>query len=184
MPVIEQAIYKTNYELPRSYQRRYLLKPGNISVRQHCDVSYSDELLAEGSPYSCGFDSFDIRDNKFTTTFREGVVYLIFYATDYDEGGSQLIPDNYRVMEYIEAFLKYKIMETLTNQITDETFNQLQQKLVYYKQLSDEAYILAELELKRQTIYQKQSSIRKQLSSFNRYELPNRISRNGWRRNS
>lgn len=183
MPEIQQAVYKTNYEQPRTFRREFLLKPGNISVQKYCDVEYTSNWTVQGSPNSSGYDSFDIRDNKFVTTFREGVVYLVFYATDYDEGGNQLIPDNYRIKEYIEAFLKYKVIETLTNQVNDETFNQLQQKLAYYKQQCDEAYILAESEIKKQTVYQKQRAIKKQLNSFAKYELPNRINRYNWRRN-
>lgn len=184
MSVIEQAVYKTNYSSPRSFRREFLLLPGNISAKQYCDLPYTGTSFAMGSPNSSGYNSFDIRDNKFVTTFREGTVYLIFYATDYDETGSQLIPDNYRIREYIEAFLKYKIFETLTNQITDETFNQLQQKLSYYERKSDEAYIMAQQELQKQTVYQKQRAIKKQLNSFAKYELPTRSNRSKWRRNN
>lgn len=183
MPDIQQAVYKTNYEQPRTFRREFLLKPGNISVQKFCDVEYTNSWTVQGSPNSSGYDSFDIRDNKFVTTFREGVVYLVFYATDYDEGGNQLIPDNYRIKEYIEKFLKFKVFETLCNQVNDETFNQLMQKKQEAKQESDEAYIMAELEIKKQTVYQKQRAIKKQLNSFAKYELPNRINRYNWKRN-
>jgi len=133
---------------------------------------------------SSSADSFDIRDNKFVTNFRNGLVHLVFYATEYDEGGNQLIPDNYRIREYVEAFIKYKVFETLTNQTNDETFNQLQQKLAYYKQLSEEAFIMADIEIKKQDVYAKQRRIVNDLNRFNMYELPNRISRYGWRRNN
>jgi len=190
MPHLVQAVYKTNNELARSYIRHFLLKPGNISARQQCTVEYMSNWetvnahYQQGTPHSSGYDSFDIRDNKFVTNFREGVVNIIFYATEYDKEGSQLIPDNYRVKEYIEAFIKYKIFETLTNQVTDETYNQLQQKLVYYKQLSDEAFILADIEVKKQTVWQKQRAIKSSLNKHRMYELPNKsTSRFGWRRN-
>jgi hypothetical protein len=93
-----------------------------------------------------------------------------------------MIPDNYRIREYIEAFIKYKMFETLSNQINDETFNQLQQKMMYYKQQSDEAFIMAEIEIKKSTIYQKQRKITADLRRFSIYELPNRTNRYGWRR--
>jgi hypothetical protein len=94
-----------------------------------------------------------------------------------------MIPDNYRIREYVEAFIKYKVFETLTNQLTDETFAQLQQKLVYYKGLSDEAFIMADIEIKKQTPWEKQRRIRNDLQRFAKYELPNRSNRNGWTRN-
>lgn len=173
MPELIQAVYKTNNEVAVSYAKQYLLKPGNISVRNHC----SFDCKNFGSSAA---DSFDIRDNKFVTNFQCGTVYLVFYATDYDNTGNQLIPDNYRVRQYIEHYLKYKVFETLTNQVNDETFNQLQQKMIYYKSLSDEAYIMADTEIKKQTAYQKQNRIKQDLNRLNMYELPNR--RFFWRR--
>jgi len=192
MPDIIQAVYKTNQQIPRSYRRQYLLKPGNISVRSHCDVDYTNNWsfrqeavpVREFTPGSASIDSFDIRDNKFVTNFRHGIVHLVFYATEYDNGGNQMIPDNYRIREYIEAFIKFKMFETLTNQTNDETFQQLQQKLVYYKQLSEEAFIMADIEIKKQDAYAKQRRIKNDLNRFNMYELPNRTNRYGWRRNN
>lgn len=177
MPELIQAVYKTNNEMNIAYTKQYLLKPGNISVRADCALDCKNFG-------SSSADSFDIRDNKFVTNFRNGLVHLVFYATEYDEGGNQLIPDNYRIREYIEAFIKYKVFETLTNQINDETFNQLQQKLMYYKQLSEEAFIMADIEIKKQDAYAKQRRIKNDLHRFDMYELPNRISRYGWRRNN
>ena len=191
MPDIIQAVYKTNHQMTRGYRRSYLLKPGNISARSKCDVTYTDAWkftatnphLNEFTPNSAGFDSFDIRDNKFVTNFRCGIVHLVFYALEYDGGGNQMIPDNFRIREYIEAFIKYKIFETLSNQINDETFEQIQKKLAYYKQLSEEAFIMADIEIRKQDVYAKQRRIKQDLNRFNMYELPNRISRN-WRRNN
>jgi len=192
MPNIVQAVYKTNTQQARSYKQAYLLKPGNISTRHNCDVNYSSNLDLYGQhhnttgnvPFGSAYDSFDVRGNKFVTNFRTGVVHLIFYATDYDEIGNQLVPDNYRIREYVEHFIKYKVFEMLTNQTNDETFNQLQQKLVYYKSLADEAYIMAEMEIKKQDVYTKMNRMKQQLNKFNMYELPNRTNRYGRRRNN
>lgn len=187
MPELIQAVYKTTNGTTYSFRREYLLKPGNISASRQCDVNYRDDwntLSKINTPGSSNIDSFDIRDNKFVTNFRNGFVQIIFYAYEYDEVGNQLIPDNYRIREYVEAFIKYKVFEMLTNQTNDETFNQLQQKLVYYKQLADEAYIMAELEIKKQDAYTKQRRTKNVLNRFNMYELPNRTTRRtGWRRN-
>lgn len=192
MPDLIQAVYKTNNQITRAYKHEYLLKPGNISARQNCGVEYTNNWemykesipVREFTPGSASIDSFDIRDNKFVTNFRNGVVHLLFYANDYDGAGNQMIPDNYRIREYVEAFLKFKIFETLTNQTNDETFNQLQQKLIYYKQLYEEAYIMADIEIKKQTPWEKQRRIKNDLNRFNMYELPNRTNRYGRRRNN
>lgn len=191
MPELIQAVYKTNHQMTRSYKKSYLLKPGNISARSKCEVDYTDNwkftatnpALNEFTPGSAGYDSFDIRDNKFVTNFRNGIVHLIFYAYEFDGSGNQMVPDNFRIREYIEAFIKYKVFETLANQINDETFDQLQKKLGYYKQLSEEAFIMADIEIKKQDVWAKQRRIKQDLNRFNMYELPNRVSRN-WRRNN
>ena len=193
MPEIIQTVYKTNNQAPVLYRREYLLKPGNISAQKNCGVEYTNNWefyqeappLREFTPGSAGYDSFDIRDNKFVTNFRNGIVHLIFYATEYDQVGNQMIPNNFRVREYIEAFIKFKMMETLTNQTNDETFNQLQQKLGYYKQQAEEAFIMADIEIKKQDPWTKQRRIKNDLNRFNMYELPNRVGGwYGWRRNN
>lgn len=176
MPEIIQAVYKTNNETAVSYQKKYLLKPGNISVNKNCDVSYTNiwnQVTSSNSftPGASTYDSFDIRDNKFVTNFRNAIVHLVFYAEDYDQLGNQLVPDNYRIREYVESFIKYKVFEMLVNQINDETFNQIQQKMIYYKQLADEAFIMADVEIKKQDVWTKQRRIKSSLNRFNKYEL-------------
>lgn len=177
MPDIIQAVYKTNNEMNQSFTKQYLLKPGNISAHNQCSL----DCVNYGSSAP---DSFDIRGNKFVTNFRQGNVYLIFYAKEQDDKGYQMIPDNYRIREYIEAFIKYKVFEQLSNQIVDETFNQVQSKLQYYKAQSDEAYILAETEIKKQDVYAKMRAITAQRKSLNQYQLADRQYRYGWRRNN
>ena len=188
MPEIIQAVYKTNTQATRSYKQAYLLKPGNISVKENCDVNYTSNLQEYGQnanvPFGSAIDSFDIRDNKFVTNFRNGIVHLLFYATEYDDIGNQLIPDNYRIREYVEAFIKFKVFEMLTNQTNDETFNQLQQKMMYHKQAYEESYIMAEIEMKKQSPWEKQRRVKNDLNRFNMYELPNRTNRYGRRRNN
>lgn len=178
---VVQAVYKTVEELPRdSFKRSFLLKPGNISMEPNCEYNYNETSAHYGSlagvsqsvPKSGDYDSFDIHDNKFVTTFRNGIVEVLMYADDFDNIGNQMIPDNFRIREFIELFIKFKVFETLTNQTNDETFKQLQSKMVTYKQMSDEAYTMAEIEIKKQTAYKKQRRIRKNLNRFDKYELP------------
>jgi len=184
LPEILQAVYKTNHQSTRSFRKQQLLKPGNISARKHCDVNYMNDWekqshVHETNPHGSDALTFDVRDNKFVVNFRNNAVYLIFYSTEYDDVQNQMIPDNYRIKEYIEAFIKFKMFETLTNQTNDETFNQLQQKMVYYKQLSDETFILANTEIMKKTVNEKQMQIKQTLNRFNMYELPNRTNRHG-----
>lgn len=169
-------IKQTNIQ---SVRKMYMLKPGNISTRNNCTVDYSNTLNNYGqhvldrnfTPNSSTYNSFEIRDNKFVTNFRTGVVHLLFYSENTDDCGNILVPDNFRILEYIEKFLKYKVFETLTNQVNDETFNQLQQKMIFAKQEVDEAFIMATTEMKKQTVYKKQQSIQQQNKRFNNYRI-------------
>jgi hypothetical protein len=176
MPNFMQTVYKTNTQMLRSYRKQFMLSPGNISAAKQCTVDYTGDVSLYGqgnfTPHSSTLSSFDIRDNYFVTNFREGIVHLVFYGTDYDSVGNQLVPDNYRIKEYIEAFLKFKVFETLVNQTNDETFNQLQQKLMYYKAAADEAYIMADIETKKKTTWEIQNRIKKTLNRNQKYELP------------
>ena len=78
----------------------------------------------------------------------------------------------------------------LTNQVTDETYNQMVKKLERYEKLSDEAFIMANIEIRKQTTWEKQRAIKRTLNRFGMYELPsgesytrNRSNREQWRRN-
>jgi len=189
--VIEQTIFKSTVSSAVNFRREYLLKPGSISAHRNCTVDYTEAWSftnqaqnREFTPGSSSYDSFDIRDNKFVTNFRDGIVHLLMYATEYDNIGNQMIPDNYRVREFVEAFIKYKVFETLSNQINDETFNQIQQKMLYYKQLHDESFIMADIEIKKQDAWAKQRRVKNDLNRFNMYELPRSTDRWGRRRNN
>jgi hypothetical protein len=50
--------------------------------------------------------------------------------------------------------------------------------------LSDEAYIMAEMEIKKQTAETKMNRIKHSLNRFNMYELPSRTNYYGRRRNN
>jgi len=153
------------------YRRMHLLKPGNISAKQQSNLNYNPAAAAYGnSPGSNNMDSFDIRDNKLITRFRNGTIHLVFYSERVDTEQNQLIPDNYRIEEFVEAFIKYKVFEVLTNQINDETYNQMREKVMYYKQLCDEAYIMADIEIKKQTIAKKVRNITRDQNRFNKYK--------------
>jgi hypothetical protein len=160
-----RALYKTTNTVLFEFRKQYLLKPGNISVEQNCTLNCAN------TPTSDCMDTFDVRGNKFVTNFREGVVHLIYYAKEYDESGYQLIPDSYDIWEYVEAFIKYKAFEQLSNQASDETYNQLQQKCQLYDQKQQEKFILARTETMKETVYQIQKAIRRNDNRLNKFIL-------------
>lgn len=145
LPEIIRVTYKSNITGPVQEDLRFrrirLLRPGNIESRDNNDFPLHTN---PSSP-----DTYDVRGNKFVTNLREGVVHLLYYAEDRDGEDYQLVPDNYWIQEYVKRFIKYKIFEQLWNQTTDETFNQVKQKMDYYKTSYDEGWIMADTETKK-----------------------------------
>lgn len=158
-PDILTVVTKTNTNVIPNFRFKWLLKPGTIITKNdHCNISSELGWLNHSVD---GPDTFDIRDGKLITNFREGDVYLKYYGSQMDDQGYQLIPENYRIQEFIEAFIKQKLFEQIFNQISDEGFNQTQAKYMLYKQMADEAYIIADTEVKKKTIYEKAYAIRR-----------------------
>lgn len=162
-PDIIEAVYKTTQTVSFRVRKQYLLTPGNTYPACPQDLYCANHnSIAE--------NSYDIRDNKFVTTFREGKVYIQYYSMQFDCQG-QLVPNDYRVKEYIEAFIKQKVFEQLRNQSTDETHTQIDRKYKEYMQLADEAYINATTENKKEDVYRKQRAIRRTQNRLNRYDI-------------
>lgn len=169
MPDIIKAVYKTTNRVMFHFRRQYLLRPGNIWSKGHC----GEECM---NFHSHGPESFEVRDNKFVVSFKEGLVYLLYYFEEIDEAtGYQMIPDNVRIKEYIEYYIKYKLFEQLFNQVSDESFSQIQTKMGMYKQMADEAMILAQIEIKKETIYKKHQKMVRELHRFDIYKLPDDV---------
>lgn len=176
-PDIITVVAKTNTYVTNNIRLKYLLKPGTVITReQHCN-GYPEMGCLNYS--ADGPDTFDIRDGKMFTNFRSGDVFLIYYSSQSDDYGNQLIPENYRIQEYIEAFLKQKIFEQVFNQVTDESFNQSRAKYEMYKQMADEAFIMADIEVKKKTIYDRAYAIRRDEHRFDKYERA--MYGNAWR---
>ena len=163
-PDIINVIYKTTNTVAFSFQTTHLLKPGNINARGFCASECANF-------HSSSADTFDIRDNKFVTNFREGTVYILYYSKELNCEGYEMIPDNLRIQEYIEFYIKAKVFEQLSNQITDETYQQIQNKADRYKQLADEAYQIAVIETRLETAYDKHRKIINTLNRNDRYNI-------------
>lgn len=156
---------KTTGETLVSFKISRQLFPGNRHAGSFCGNGHPDISLA-------GPDTFDIRDGKLSTRFATGTIYLLYYKKETDENQYQLIPDNYAIAEYIKAFIKYKLYEHLYNTTTDETFNQIERKYNNYQQQYLDAYIIADAEIKKQTVYQKIDAIKRQRRYMDRYYIP------------
>lgn len=164
-PDLMSITYKTTGEVVSTFKVVNLLTPGNIT-RNSCST---DLWCANYGANS--LESYDVVGNKFVTNFASGSVYLIYYSNEVGDCGNQMIPDNFRIKEYIECFLKFKTYEQLFNSVGDETFNQIQSKYMYYKQVCDEARVMAQIEAKKETIYDKMRAIKRSYNRHNRYNI-------------
>lgn len=167
VPEVLRVTYKETESGPypeMTIRRVYLLKPGNIETKANHELPLIN-LNASGP------DSYDIRGNKFVTNLRKGMVHLIYYAIERDGEDYQMIPDNYWIQEYVKRFIKYKIFEQLWNQTTDETYNQIKQKMDYYKSSYEEGWIMAEIEIKKRTPTEVQRDINRNAHRLDPYKI-------------
>lgn len=158
-----KVTYKTSGKVVQKFRCHHLLKPGNVNAQGHLSQD-NWNIFAES------LETFDIRNNKIVTNFPTGTLYAVYYVKDYDDNDYQLVPDNIRIKDYIKAYLKYKCFEIIYNNISDETLKQIEGKLRYYEMKADEAKVMAELEIRKQTVHQQiraTKSARKRLQKYN-----------------
>jgi hypothetical protein len=156
--------YKTTGQIIQKFECHHLLKPGNIHAVDNCSL----DSFNRGSNSN---DTFDIRNNKIVTNFPEGTLYMIYYVLDHDENEYQLVPDNIRIKDYIKAELKYKCFENIYNNITDETLRQIEVKMTMYERKRDEARVMAEIEIRKQTTEQQMRSIKSAKNRLRKYNI-------------
>lgn len=142
-----KVTYKTTGTVIQRFECFHLLKPGNVHAKENC-------TLDSFNRYSDSMESFDIRGGKLITNFPIGTLYMVYYVKDYDDNEFQLVPDNIRILDYLKAYLKYKCFENIYNNVSDETLNQIQTKLQYYETRMYEAKVIAETEIRKQTVEQ------------------------------
>lgn len=164
-PPVIQAIYKVTNQVLYSYKQQYLLKPGIIN-----NITCPQDLYC-ANYNSASVNTYDIKGNKFLTTLKEATIYLLYYSEQFDEDNNLLIPDTYRIKEFIKAFLKQKIIEQVFNQTSDESFNQVKYKLDRYKQEADEAYILADTDNKKEDIHRSIRAVKRVQNRFKYYDI-------------
>lgn len=154
---------KTTQTVVGSYKQTRLLSPGNINTLKSCGPCCPN---INGSAK----DSFDIADGKIITTFSSGTIFLIYYAKTIENTYEvPLIPDIYEFKQYLQAFLTFKLLEQLSYQITDETFNQVDYKLTRAEHEKNEKAIELDIELKKKTVYQDIRSIRRSYNTNRHY---------------
>ncbi len=153
---ISNAIYTTSITS--------LMRPGKTTMKNYC---------AEDSPNlrASSIESFEIKDKNLFTNFTVGEIYLTYYAKQFDEEGNLLIPENKKIRNYIENYIKFKLFEQIWNSVTDETANQIERKVQFYDIRQQEAFTNAQVETRLRTPQQRVDSMKRVANSLNRFKL-------------
>lgn len=159
-----RVTHKVTGETVFSFQRHFLLKPGNISKLKDCNLHCRNFG-------STAKDTFDVADCVFRTNFSTGVVHLLYYAEGFDDTGYQLVPDNFRIKEYVKSYITYMVFDQLYKQSSTENYAQRKDMWLQYGQKYDEAFILADIETKKSTLDKKVREIKKSYKRFRRFNI-------------
>ena len=149
-----------------SFERTFLLTPGNIHAQSKCGETPTMRNVPEGN------HTFDITGNKIITNFESGLLHFTYYSNATTEDGEQLVPDDFWVQDYIRKFITMKLVKKLLNMATDESINILERKYQMADKDQAEAFILAEINLKKETINDKVRKIVKSYNVNKKYTLP------------
>ncbi len=163
-PDRKEVYYRTTTNGVCSTNLIYLLRPGTVATKDFCNENSPN--IGVSTP-----DSFEIRNGNLFTNFRQGEVLLTYYSKQVDEEGNTMIPDNYTIIEYIEAYIKYKLYHQLWDTVTDETERQIYNKVQIYDVKQSEARINAKSETRRKTLDQRVRDIKKSTNRLNRFKL-------------
>lgn len=158
----QQVVTKTTGEMVFTFEHAHRLRPGTRATLTHC----ADDCISRSQDAT---DTFHIDGGKIFTAFDHGMLHIIYYQTSYDEADNQLVPDNYRIREYLKSFIKYKMYEQIFNEVSDESFNQAERKYLLYKQEYLDAFMGADAEIKKETLQQKVNSIHAARRRMDRY---------------
>lgn len=164
--------HKTSGAIMLYFQHTHYLKPANSHACGMCH--HASPNLTPETMNLAGCNTFDIRDGKMFVDFPDGHVHLTYYSEVVDENQDQLVPDNFWVQDYIRKFLMYKTFEQVFHTTSDESFNQSQAKMMFYKVEQEQAFIVAETELKKETPWEKAHQIAITRHRYDRFNFRRR----------
>lgn len=165
VPDCVTIVEKTQGSTIFTFKMSTLLVPGNIHTASMCDYQ-CDRGKGDNDLHS-----YDIHGNKIIVRFREGILYFKYYEESLDDDYNQQVPDFPEFENYLKNYIKYKCFEVIYNSVTDETYKQVEGKLLYYKQQYEEAFIIAKCELMKKTPYQTARDITKIYRRFRDLEM-------------
>ena len=118
-------------------------------------------------------DSYDIMNNSMVTSFRNGVIFMLYYGEPVtDEDGYYDIPDIEEFKKYVYHYIRMMCYRQLLDQVNDESFNQVKYKFELENHETDLWYIRAKDVAMSQDIYDVRASIIRSYNRSNKYKIP------------
>lgn len=158
---VVQAVYKITSQTLYEFSKTHILRPGKVIDVPGFPCYYKSDAS----------DVYEIEDGYIHTNFESGTLYAVYYAEEYDENNFSLVPDDVYILEAIEYFIRFKLMEMLFNMASDETFNQSYKKKEDAKQEYLEKLVIAQAWMKKETKEKHARSMIKQRHRLNKYKL-------------
>jgi len=160
-----RVTHKVMSQMDFDFRISALLKPRSFSTLGKCsELSPNREAQA--------LDTFDIKNNKLITSFKEGTIYMSYYAKPFvNEAGYPEIPNNDPFKKYVEHYLKYKILEILTLQSTGDDYRMMKDKRQDEEKIMWQKYINAKNYAMAGDIYSVQKAIVRSYNRNNRFKI-------------
>lgn len=142
-----------------------MLSPNNYRTINRCWEHSPNKQVSS-------IDKFDIVGHEIVTSFREGTIFMLYYAEPLmGEDDNYEIPDEERFQKYLYYYLQFMIYQQLFIQSTEETFNMLLKKRDDAEQRMLNERERARQDAMAQDIYSVRASIIRSYNRNNRFKL-------------
>lgn len=156
-----QIVERTTNRLLNTYDIVTRLRPATLQAKNMCEDSRFKKFY--DYPYY-----YDVNGRILSTNHPDGELLIRYKKYRVDDEGYPMIPDHVTMQDLVQFYLRYKIFEQLWNSVTDETYNQMQNKMQYYEQKYNEALIMARTEFVAPSFQQQKESILLRRHKFRR----------------
>jgi len=102
------------------------------------------------------------------SNMRNGYILVSYKRRYVNDDGYLLIPAEQKFYDLLSNYIKYRLFEQLWHVVTDESSNQIQNKMLFYKQQYEESLIIARTEFNSKSYNEQLDSTRKRQNRFRR----------------
>lgn len=154
-------VERTTNRVLATYDIVTRLRPASLKAKNMCEDSRFKKFY--DYPYY-----YDVNGRILSTNHPDGELLIRYKRYRLDDDGYPMIPDHVTMQDVVQFYLRYKIFEQLWNSVTDESYNQMQNKMQYYEQKYNDALIMARTEFIAPSFQQQKESILLRRHKFRR----------------